>query len=81
MTFQLPAPRDTHHPCDHSEQAGGQKALDLIEFKRDPAVIAICKTWAGDYDGSGPMSLGFAVDDRQQGYAQAVADFQKTLEA
>ncbi|KAJ9094827.1 hypothetical protein QFC20_006805 [Naganishia adeliensis] len=63
------------------EQAGGQKALDLIEFKKDPAVIAICKTWAGDYDGTGPMSLGFAVDDRQRGYAEAVADFQKTLKA
>lgn len=44
-------------------------------------MIAICKTWAGDYDGTGPMSLGFAVDDRQSGYAEAVADFQKTLKA
>lgn len=63
------------------EQAGGQKALDLIEFKKNPAVIAICETWAGDYDASGPLGLGFAVDDRQQGYAQAVADFQETLKA
>jgi hypothetical protein len=65
----------------YSEQAGGQKALDLIEFKKDPAVIAICKTWAGDYDAKGPLSLGFAVDDRQKGYAEAVADFQKGLKA
>lgn len=63
------------------EKFGGKKALDLVEYKVDPAVIAIAETWAGDYDSSKFQAMGFEVDDTQVGYEHAVQDFQEELAA
>jgi hypothetical protein len=64
---------------DRSEQAGGQRALSLVSFARDPKVIAICETWAGDYDSSKFERMGFEVDSRETGFADAVRDFVEDL--
>ncbi len=68
-------------PFPHSKQAGGQQALDLVTFERDPKVIAICETWAGDYDSSASEGMGFQVDNRKTGFADAVRDFVADLKA
>jgi D-erythronate 2-dehydrogenase len=65
----------------HSKQAGGQQALDLVTYEKDPKVIAICETWAGDYDSSASIGMGFQVDDKKTGFADAVGDFVAELKA
>ncbi|WWD02683.1 hypothetical protein V865_000724 [Kwoniella europaea PYCC6329] len=54
---------------------GGKDKLNLIKFKKDPAVIRICDTWAGAFDNSDALKLGFEVDDSKTGYEGAVQDF------
>jgi hypothetical protein len=55
--------------------------MKLVSFKQDQAVITICKTWAGDYDSSDAVELGFQVDDKKTGFASAVGDFKEHLAA
>jgi hypothetical protein len=61
------------------EQHGGPKAMKLVSYKKDEAVIRICKSWAGDYDSTEVQSLGFEVDDKETGYSGAVQDFKEFL--
>jgi hypothetical protein len=61
------------------EKYGGPEAMKLVSYKKDDAVIRICKTWAGDYDSTEVQSLGFEVDDTKEGYSGAVQDFQELL--
>lgn len=61
------------------EQHGGEEAMKLVSYKKDEAVIRICKTWAGDYDSTEVQSLGFEVDDKETGYSGAVQDFKEFL--
>lgn len=63
------------------EEHGGSDALKLISWKKDPAVIAICETWAGSYDCSEFLKMGFEVDDQERGYSLAVKDFKEELDA
>ena len=44
-------------------------------------MIAICETWAGDYDSSASIGMGFQVDDKKTGFADAVGDFVAELKA
>lgn len=60
---------------------GGEDKVDLVDYKRDQAVINICQTWAGDYDSSDALSKGFEVDDVHTGFADAVGDFKDELKA
>ena len=62
------------------EKFGGPKATALVDYKKDPAVIAICDTWAGDYVSDSVRALGFKVDSRETGYEDAVRDFVEDLE-
>jgi len=55
--------------------------MDLVSFKKDQAVINICKTWAGDYDSSESQAMGFEVDNQASGFAEAVQDFKEELKA
>lgn len=55
--------------------------MKLVSFKKDDAVIKICKSWAGDYDSTEVQSLGFEVDDKETGYSGAVQDFKEHLQA
>ena len=59
---------------------GGKDKMDLVKFKKDQAVINICKTWAGDYDSSDSQAMGFEVDNQESGFAEAVQDFKDELE-
>jgi len=52
-----------------------------VTFKVDPAVVAICSTWAGDFDMKDSLALGFEQDDLKTGYADAVGDFKAELKA
>lgn len=61
------------------EKYGGDKALSHVSFRRDSAVIAICETWAGDYEADNILRLGFEVDSRETGYDDAVKDFVEDL--
>ena len=61
------------------EQHGGEEAMKLVSYKKDDAVIKICKSWAGDYDSTEVQSLGFEVDDKETGYSGAVEDFKQVL--
>lgn len=63
-----------------SSKFGGPKATSLVSYSKDPAVIAICETWAGDYDSAAVEALGFSVDSRETGYEDAVRDFVAGLE-
>ncbi|WWC70490.1 uncharacterized protein I206_104441 [Kwoniella pini CBS 10737] len=54
---------------------GGEDKLKLIKFDKDPKVIAICDTWAGAFDNTDALKLGFSIDDEKTGYEQAVQDF------
>lgn len=72
------APRPIHH-FQYSQKFGGEKATSLVSYSKDPAVIAICETWAGDYDSSAVEALGFQVDSRETGYEDAVRDFVEEL--
>ncbi|RSH80722.1 hypothetical protein EHS25_007058 [Saitozyma podzolica] len=63
------------------EEHGGPEALKLVSFKVDSAVLAICETWAGDYDSTLFQSMGFEVDDKATGYGLAVQDFKQELAA
>ncbi|WWC61570.1 uncharacterized protein I303_104154 [Kwoniella dejecticola CBS 10117] len=54
---------------------GGEDKLKLIKFGKDPKVIAICDTWAGAFDNTDALKLGFSIDDEKTGYEQAVQDF------
>lgn len=60
---------------------GGQSAVDLLRFKKDPLVIAIAMTWPGAFDNTFALSLGFEQDDPKTGFLEAVKDFKKNLEA
>jgi hypothetical protein len=53
--------------------------MKLVKYKKDEAVIRICKTWAGDYDSTEVQSLGFEVDNKETGYSGAVQDFKEFL--
>lgn len=53
--------------------------MKLVSYKKDEAVIRICKSWAGDYDSTEVQSLGFEVDDKETGYSGAVQDFKEYL--
>lgn len=61
------------------QEHGGDDASKLVTYKKDPAVIAICETWAGSYDNSQEQEQGFQVDDAKTGFADAVADFKELL--
>lgn len=63
------------------EEHGGPEAMKLVKWKPDEAVIRICKTWAGDYDSSEAVGLGFEVDDKKTGFASAVGDFKELLQS
>lgn len=65
----------------YRKQHGGEEAMKLVSFKKDEAVIKICKSWAGDYDSTEVQSLGFEVDDKETGYSGAVQDFKEHLQA
>ncbi|WRT66073.1 uncharacterized protein IL334_003025 [Kwoniella shivajii] len=54
---------------------GGEDKLKLIKYKKDPAVTRICDTWAGAFDNTDAIKLGFEVDDSKTGYEGAVQDF------
>jgi hypothetical protein len=81
LTFYRPSHRPTTHPSlpQYSQKFGGDKATSLVSYSKDPAVIAICETWAGDYDSSAVEALGFQVDSRETGYEDAVRDFVEEL--
>lgn len=53
--------------------------MKLVSYEKDETVIRIFNTWAGDYDSSEVQSLGFEVDDKQSGFANAVQDFKDLL--
>ncbi|KAK4685884.1 hypothetical protein P7C73_g4257, partial [Tremellales sp. Uapishka_1] len=59
---------------------GGKEALELVDFEPDQAVLDIVNTWAGDYDNSDALALGFEVDDSKTGFADAVGDFKKEIQ-
>lgn len=61
------------------EKHAGKKALDLVTYKVDPAVLAICETWAGDYDSTDSQSKGFQVDSQELAYDEAVEEFKKEI--
>jgi len=42
-------------------------------------VYGICRTWAGSFDNSFALSLGFTADDEKVGFDGAVADFKAEL--
>lgn len=54
---------------------GGEESLKLVDYKIDTAVQTICKTWAGDYDSAIAQKMGFEVDDKEEGYNEAVEEF------
>ncbi|WVQ82275.1 hypothetical protein IAT38_004403 [Cryptococcus sp. DSM 104549] len=60
---------------------GGQEKFKLIKFQKDQAVINICKTWAGEYDNSDFLAMGFEADDPKTGFSLAVQDFKEELAA
>lgn len=60
---------------------GGEDKLKLVSYKKDPAVIAICETWAGNFDNSVERKMGFEVDDEKTGFSDAVQDFKEELAA
>ncbi|KAL1405533.1 hypothetical protein Q8F55_009171 [Vanrija albida] len=62
------------------KEHGGDEALKLIKYEKDPAVINICLTWAGSYDNSEALASGFEVDDAKTGFADAVGDFKQALQ-
>lgn len=70
----------TRQILDALKEHGGEEATKLVSFKKDPAVIAICETWAGSYDCDEFLKMGFEVDDAQKGYSLAVGDFKEELE-
>ncbi|ODO08901.1 NAD-dependent epimerase/dehydratase [Cryptococcus wingfieldii CBS 7118] len=59
---------------------GGKDKFNLIKFEKDQAVINICKTWAGEYDNSDFLAMGFEADATETGFALAVQDFKDDLE-
>ncbi len=60
----------------YSEKTGGKKALDLVSYSLDPKVLAICETWAGDYDSDKFVKMGFKRDEGGAvGFEGAVRDF------
>jgi hypothetical protein len=65
----------------YRKQYGGEEAYNRVSFKKDQAVINICKTWAGAYDSSEVETYGFERDDEKTGYGDAVQDFQEWLAA
>ncbi|WWD17528.1 hypothetical protein CI109_101969 [Kwoniella shandongensis] len=58
---------------------GGKDKMSLVKFQKDQAVINICKTWAGEYDNSDFLKMGFEADDTDTGFALAVQDFKEEL--
>ncbi|WVF71767.1 hypothetical protein IAT40_006575 [Kwoniella sp. CBS 6097] len=58
---------------------GGLEAAKLIEYKKDQAVINICNTWAGAFDNSVYLKMGFVVDDAKTGFGDAVKDFKEEM--
>ncbi|EIW68076.1 NAD-dependent epimerase/dehydratase [Tremella mesenterica] len=60
---------------------GGEEALKLVHWKRDPVVVRICLTWPGDFDSSESVALGFEQDDTKTGFSSAVGDFKELLVA
>lgn len=75
-TINLPGFRITTRQILESLQKwGGQEAFNLVSFEKDPNVIAICETWAGDYVSDRVVELGFSVDGSETGYDDAVKDF------
>ncbi|KAI5477716.1 hypothetical protein MNV49_005999 [Pseudohyphozyma bogoriensis] len=64
------------------EAVGGKKAVDLVTYKRDPAVIHIMQSWPGAFDNKYAVEqLGFELDDAKTGFMDAVKDFQASLKA
>lgn len=63
------------------KQHGGEEALKHVSYEKDPAVLAICETWAGSFDNSEFIAMGFEVDDKETGFGDAVADFKEELAA
>lgn len=55
--------------------------MKLVSYEKDERVIRIFNTWGGDYDSTEVQSLGFEVDDKQTGFANAVQDFKEFLAA
>lgn len=49
--------------------------MNLVDYKIDTAVQKIVKTWAGDYDSAVSEGMGFQVDDKAEGYNEAVQEF------
>jgi hypothetical protein len=65
----------------HRKTHGSPEALKLVTYEKDAAVIAICETWAGSYDNSEFLKMGFEIDDAATGFADAVQDFKEELAA
>ncbi|BEJ11115.1 hypothetical protein CspHIS471_0105370 [Cutaneotrichosporon sp. HIS471] len=61
------------------KEHAGEEGIKLVEYKKDAAVIAICETWAGDYDSSAEVKQGFVVDNVESGFSAAVQDFKDEL--
>lgn len=52
----------TREILDGLEQVAGKAAVDLVEFKEDPALRKIVDTWAPDYNTERAYSLGLTSD-------------------
>jgi len=61
---------------DALEKYGGKEAIALVKYKYDAVVTRICKSWAGSFDNSFALSLGFAED---YGFDAAVEEFKSEL--
>ena len=51
-----------HEMMEALRAVGGQKALDLVEEKRDTPTEKIVKSWPAKYDTSRAKQLGFKED-------------------
>ncbi|KAM0755428.1 NAD(P)-binding protein [Meredithblackwellia eburnea MCA 4105] len=64
---------------DALEAVGGKKALDLVTYKKDEAVMHIMSAWPGAFDNTAAIALGFVQDDPKTGFMAAVKDFKDGL--
>ncbi len=67
--------------ANSSAEHGGEEAMKLVDYEKDQAVIDICSTWPGEFDTSEAEAMGFEVDDKKTGFADAVSDFKDELRA
>lgn len=60
--------------------SGSESTLSLIDFQRNPQVLAITAHWPGGFEPSAALALGFARDDEATGFDAAVEEFKRELE-